>query len=180
MHLCPYAFYNKRLQTLFEDQLGRSKATCSCNNCFMIIFFIADAINPPTISTSHSVNKTSYLDTTCYSSSPLIDPAVDNDFFIGAYMGSRDASADIFFGRKSGTGHPDTPGLPLGAHQVNHPSGDTSASLWYLPQNGGNTRIGAFYCQADLDDVVTQITTIVLHKNGMKHLSQPPLIHHHF
>ena len=25
----PYAFYNKRLQTLFKDQLDRSKATCS-------------------------------------------------------------------------------------------------------------------------------------------------------
>ena len=25
----PYAFYNKRLQTLFKDQLARSKATCS-------------------------------------------------------------------------------------------------------------------------------------------------------
>ena len=25
----PYAFYNKRLQTLFKDQLHRSKATCS-------------------------------------------------------------------------------------------------------------------------------------------------------
>ncbi|XP_071797735.1 uncharacterized protein [Asterias amurensis] len=111
------------------------------------------------------VNKTSYPDTTCYASSPLIDPAGDNDFFIGAYMGSRDASADISFGRKSATGHPDNPGLPLGAHQVNHPSGDTSATLFYLPQIGGNTRIGAFYCQADLDDVVTQITTIVLHKN---------------
>ena len=24
-----YAYYNKRLQTLFKDQLGRSKATCS-------------------------------------------------------------------------------------------------------------------------------------------------------
>ena len=27
----PYAFYNKRLQTLFKDQLDRSKATCSFN-----------------------------------------------------------------------------------------------------------------------------------------------------
>ena len=28
-HLYPYAFYNKRLQTLFKDQLDRSKATCT-------------------------------------------------------------------------------------------------------------------------------------------------------
>ena len=28
----PYSFYNKRLQTLFKDQLDRSKATCSFNN----------------------------------------------------------------------------------------------------------------------------------------------------
>ena len=27
----PYAFYKKRLQTLFKDQLDRSKATCSFN-----------------------------------------------------------------------------------------------------------------------------------------------------
>ena len=27
----PYAFYNKWLQTLFKDQLVRSKATCSFN-----------------------------------------------------------------------------------------------------------------------------------------------------
>ena len=31
----PYAFYNKRLQTLFKDQLEWSKATCSFNSYFL-------------------------------------------------------------------------------------------------------------------------------------------------
>ena len=30
----PYAFYNKRLQTLFKDQLDRCKAMCSFNYSF--------------------------------------------------------------------------------------------------------------------------------------------------
>ena len=32
----PYAFYNKWSQTLFKDQLDRSKATCSFNHCFVL------------------------------------------------------------------------------------------------------------------------------------------------
>ena len=36
-YLANHAFYNKRLQTLFEDQLDRSKATCS----FKLLFNLA-------------------------------------------------------------------------------------------------------------------------------------------
>ena len=36
-HLSTHAFYNERLQTLFKDQLGRSKAKCSfkCPTCYV-------------------------------------------------------------------------------------------------------------------------------------------------
>ncbi len=125
--------------------------------------FVTESFSPEC--PNEQVNNTSFLDTTCYAPSPLIDPDGDNDFFIGAYMGSRGASASISFGRKSGTGHPDNPGLPTGSHSVNHPSGDTSATLFYMPQVGGNSRIGVFFCQAVMDNVETQITTIFLHKN---------------
>ena len=34
----PYAFYNKQLQTLFKDQLVRSKATCSFKTCVILSY----------------------------------------------------------------------------------------------------------------------------------------------
>ena len=49
----PYAFYNKRLQTLFKDQLDRSKATCpfKINNSFhqnaqVYIFGVCGILTP--------------------------------------------------------------------------------------------------------------------------------------
>ena len=37
-YLSNHVFYNKRFQTLFKDQLDRSKATCSFNLNFEVLF----------------------------------------------------------------------------------------------------------------------------------------------
>ena len=82
-------------------------------------------------------------------------------------MSGQDTPASISFGRESQTGHAGNPGLPAGVLRVSHPSEEVDATLLYMPSNGGIGRLGAFYCQANIDNVTTKITTIILNKNGM-------------
>ncbi|XP_038069419.1 tenascin-like [Patiria miniata] len=114
-----------------------------------------------------AANATGFLDATCLTPTPLLDPNGDGGAFIGTYLGARDATASVSFGRMSNTGHNGAPSLPASAHQVPHPMGSTDADLLYLPATGGLVRIGAFFCLATKDETRTQITMIILNKNDV-------------
>ncbi|XP_022097142.1 tenascin-like [Acanthaster planci] len=112
-----------------------------------------------------TANSTGFLDATCVTPTPLLDPSGDTGAFIGTYLGVQDATASVSFGRISQTGHTGNPALPTSALQVSHPLDATDAELLYLPRSGGLLRIGAFYCLARKDETTTKIAIIILHKN---------------
>ena len=78
--------------------------------------------------------------------------------FIGGYKSGDDTSATVTFGRTSITGA--FSGLPTGSSERNHVYRSVHARLLDMPQS--ESRIGAFYCEANRNGVIEIINTIIM------------------
>ena len=84
--------------------------------------------------------------------------------FIGGYKSGSDKFATVFFGRASFT---DTgEGLPLHGREHRHRVAEVFAQRKHMPASNGVQRIGAFYCEAEKDGEIEQITTIIMAENS--------------
>ena len=68
------------------------------------------------------------------------------------------------FGRTSNTGVGDN--LPRGSIVLPHRNPTVSATRLLLPQIGGSERIGVFYCKSQVEEKESNISVIILAKDG--------------
>ena len=81
--------------------------------------------------------------------------------FIGGFRSGDDTDATVTFGRTSDTGTSNgILALPANSDEREHRG--TTASLLFMPQSGGVSRIGAFYCEANKNGVTERIHTIIM------------------
>ena len=107
------------------------------------------------------------LDVTCFVSKPRISITGDNTLFIGGYKSGDDTDAIVPFGRQSDTGTGS--GLPTDSRQEDSRTGGGNRLL-RLPASGGIERIGAFYCEAQKDDIAERIPAIIMANNSKSSL----------
>ena len=105
------------------------------------------------------------MDITAFNLRPLLNYEAEKTFF-GGYKSSSDIDATISLGRAVDTGTgPDWPPFPMDS-TLEPAALNGRANRVMLPSTIGVSRIGAFYVDAEKENVSHRIITITMARNG--------------
>ena len=127
-------------------------------------FFSTKSVNP-LLYFSTGING--FLDFTCINRLSRIQVDGDDNYFIGGYNSGDDREATKTFERVLRTYNTQSgeQGLPAGSYEQN-PFVSKHARRLYMPREGGDQRVGAYFCDATKGDETERITTTVMSKDS--------------
>ncbi|XP_072048335.1 uncharacterized protein [Amphiura filiformis] len=104
------------------------------------------------------------FDFTCFTNHPRTNTQAHNDQNIAGWKSGAETDAAVGFTRTIDVGTGD--GLPTGSSQKDHHAHGSRVRILDMPIVGGIERIGAFNCEAEKNDDMHSITSIITHTAG--------------